>query len=111
MSPCSSRTQSPSFRSIAGKRITGFVPSFRGASKAREPGIHTLATTTGFRFRPFGAPRNDVVNASRLPLQKIRDQLEPEALALLRMELRARHVVVADHGGDRAALIRIRHQV
>jgi hypothetical protein len=33
--------------------------SFRGASEASEPGIHSQHGVYGFRTRPFGASRND----------------------------------------------------
>src|SRR4249920_1705249 len=45
------------------------------------------------------------------PPQEIGDQREPELLALLGMELRARHVVFGDEGGDRAAVIGARHEI
>src|SRR5215467_9073453 len=71
MSPCSSRTHTPSLRSIAGKRITRL----------------------------------------RIPLEEISDQLEAEALALLRVKLRAHHGVATDDRGDRPAVIRLGHEV
>ena len=40
-------------------------------------------------------------NRSWLPPEEVRDQREPELLALLGVELRARQVVLGDKGGDR----------
>ncbi len=45
------------------------------------------------------------------PLQEIGDQLEAQPLALLRVELRADHGVAPDHGGDRAAVVGLGHQI
>src|SRR5207237_9306713 len=42
---------------------------------------------------------------SRLPLQKIGDQLEPQALALLRMELGTDHGVAPHDSRDRTAVV------
>src|SRR3981189_1343749 len=83
MSPCSSRTQTPSLTSIAGNRIT---PT---------PSIQTI---------PNQVPL-------RLPLQEISDQLEAQPLALLRMELGADEGVAADHGGNRTAIVRLGHEI
>src|SRR3954453_17052160 len=113
MSPCCRRTARPSFRSIAGKRIMGEAPpSFRKPSATRLSGIHThepsdsrTACGYGFRAPAFGRPRNDQTVASRLPLQKIRDQRQTELLALLRMELRADGRIARHDRGDRAAVV------
>ena len=48
---------------------------------------------------------------SRIPLQKVRDQRQPELLAFLRMKLRADKIVTADDRGDRTAVVRFRDQI
>src|SRR5262245_58610050 len=40
-------------------RECGIAPSFRGASKASEPGIHNHDREYGFRVSPCGRSRND----------------------------------------------------
>src|SRR4051812_27246710 len=47
---------------------------------------------------------------SRLPLQKIRDQRQPELLALLRMELRAHCRVARNDRGYRTAVVGVGNQ-
>src|SRR5438128_8926569 len=47
---------------------------------------------------------------SRLPFQKIRDQLEPQPLALLGMELRADGRVTRDDGGDWTTVVGVGDQ-
>src|SRR5215203_55012 len=115
MSPSSRRTARPSFRSMAGNRITlgysNLSTSFWGASAAREPGNQTLALASGFRARPYGSSRNGKRKASRLPFQEIGDQRKPKFLALFRMELRAGHAIARDDGGDRPAIVDLRDQV
>src|SRR5262245_20380153 len=103
MSPCSSRTQTPSLRSMAGKRITATLsPRHSGAPQRGrlpafgEPGIHNHGYSTsapafgygeswGYGFRARGLrPRPGMTklrDPSRSPLQEVGDQLEAQPLA------------------------------
>src|SRR5580693_7258031 len=84
MSPCCRRTARPSLRSMAGNRITAQGLRLRGVVTAM---------------------------SSRIPLQKVRDQLQPELLTLLGMELRAENIVARHDRGDGAAIRGIGHQI
>src|SRR5215813_9235660 len=48
---------------------------------------------------------------SRFPLQKVGDERQAEALALFRVELGAGKRVARHHGGDRAAIVGLGHEV
>src|SRR5215475_5951981 len=84
MSPCSRRTHTPSFRSIAGNRIKDLAPS-------------------SLMLR-----RRDM---SRPPPEEICDQGKPQPLALFWVKLRARVIVTPDQGGDGPTIVAIRHHV
>ena len=92
MSPCSRRTARPSFRSMAGNRITELTR------------LGHWPTNAAIGHRPIG-------RRSGLPIQEIGDQRKPKFLALFRVELRAGHVVARDHGGDRPAIVGLGHQI
>src|SRR5712692_5508145 len=100
MSPCSSRTHAPPFKSIAGNRI--IFPLRVGACPCRRTGDHPRIKSGG-RLSPG--------HALWRPLQEIRDEREPEPLALLGVKLRADHGVAADDRRDRAAVIRLRDEI
>ena len=51
--------------------------------------------------------RRDAEVAPRPPGEEVRDQLEAERLALLGVELRARHVVLGDERRHRPAVVRL----
>src|SRR5580704_15295145 len=84
MSPCCRRTARPSLRSMAGNRITAQGLRLRGVVTAMQ---------------------------SRIPLQKVRDQRQPELLAFLWMELGAENVVARHDRGDGAAILGIGHKI
>src|SRR5258707_5807616 len=84
MSPCSRRTHTPAFRSIAGNRIKA------------------LALRAS-----YGGP----VDMSRLSLEEICDQGKSKLLALFRMKLRAGIIAAPDQGRDRSTIVAIRHQI
>src|SRR5829696_1872185 len=123
MSPCCNRTQAPSFRSMAGNRITSrspllYLPPQGGGRTAKLFGwgsrLQYETPTRPLRGHPppcRGRERKQAVQPSRLPLQKIADQSEAQFLALLRMELRADHIIARDDGGDRPAVIGLGQQV
>src|SRR5262245_26314837 len=48
---------------------------------------------------------------SRFPLQKVGDERQAEALALFRVELGAGKRIARHHGGDRAAIVGLGHEV
>src|SRR5690242_447917 len=123
MSPCSSRTASPFFRSMAGNRIMGVTLPLVGRvarrAQARRAGwgsqrsplpARDLRSLAALPTRGRASSLGRFV-ALRLPPQKVRDQRQPKLLALLRMELRADHVVVADDRGQRPAIIGLRNEV
>src|SRR5690349_8866671 len=85
MSPCSRRTQLPSFRSIAGNKII------------RNAALELRGPNYGVQLRG--------------PSQEVRDQREAELLAFLGMELRADDIVTPDHRGDRATIFGLRNDV
>src|SRR6266851_10481994 len=89
MSPCSRRTHWPFFRSMAGNRIMEccLLPA------------------------PLRGRVGEGGTLSRLPFQKVRNQSQPEALALFRVKLRADRGVLADHRRHRAAVIGARQHV
>src|SRR5260370_11343083 len=84
MSPCSRRTHTPSFRSIAGNRINALA----------------------LRHSSGGA-----VDMSRLPPEEICDQGKSQLLALFRMKLRTGIIAAPDQGRDRSTIVAIRHQI
>src|SRR3954470_2582347 len=92
MSPCSRRTARPSFRSMAGNRIT-----------TRSHPTRPLA------YQKFYRPPAHAL--SRLPFQEIGDQRKPKFLALFRVELRPDHAVAGDDRGDRPAILGLRDEV
>src|SRR5258705_12373556 len=100
MSPCSSRTQAPSLRSMAGNRIMTGLARPRAATPCRR------ARAAGVNRAACGKPgTNEPPGASWLPLQEVGDQPQAQALALLRVELGADHGAAADDGADRPALV------
>src|SRR3569623_49877 len=107
MSPCSSRTARPSLRSMAGKRIILLLRHSGRLAKQVDP-----ESSDGFRVRELHSrPGMTTEISSRRPFQKIRDQLQPELLALLRVKLRADDVITADDGGQRPAVFRQHNQI
>src|SRR5260370_37131776 len=84
MSPCSRRTHTPSFRSIAGNRIKALALR-----------------------RSYGG----AVDISRPPPEEICDQGKSQLLALFRMKLRTGIIIAPDQGRDRSTIVAIRHQI
>src|SRR5690242_11062052 len=114
MSPCSSRTARPSFRSMAGKRITAFYPHRHSGARAKLANPESI--TPVLRSMDSGStaarcPGMTALWLSRRQLQTIGDQLQAQPLALLRVKLGADHVVAPDDGGERAAIVGLRHQL
>src|SRR3984893_3653263 len=131
ISPCSRRTHWPFFRSMAGNRIIerflaraplnsapptkwrgggggggGAAHSHRECGRTPRPAAFGVAPPHrsqglaggGKKVRPPG-------KTSRLPFQEVRDQGQPEALALLRVKLGADRGVLADDCCHRPAVI------
>src|SRR5664279_3180319 len=89
MSPCFRRTQRPSFRSIAGIRSmaasNGGQPDGRGSR------------------RPWARRGPDA--ASRIPVQEVAVQGQPECGALFRMELRRENIIARKRRGKAATVV------
>src|SRR6266478_7633906 len=94
MSPCSSRTHWPFFRSMAGNRIMECT--------LLPPPLRERVGEAGSRVRR---------PSSRLPFQKVRNQGQSKTLAFLRVKLGADSGVLADDRRHRAAVIRARQHV
>src|SRR5262249_8779210 len=83
LSPCSSRTQTPSLMSMAGNKINGVA-------------LRSIRAGT---------------TASRRPVEEVRYQCRPKFLALFRVNRGAGIIVAGDEGGDGAAVIGRGHEI
>ena len=139
MSPCSSRTARPSFRSMAGKRIMRSPCSLdalkQSAASSPPPAKRWGGVGGGgSSFAEERAPHPDAFgvdpphrsqtlagggNSARISkkfitastCKKFAISSQPQPLALLRVKLRADHVVAPDDGRERTAVVGLRHQV
>src|SRR5271165_6882326 len=109
MSPWRSRTHMPSLRSMAGNRIMKDRVAVLVVAGLLLQVFSYRSFVTGFFVTDLCACKGTA--PLRRPFQEIRNQPQPQPLALFRMELGAHRGIARHDGGNRPAVVGVGDQL